>query len=150
MESKESMPKFKKSKTPVVKKQTRFFENIKPKEAITHWSENARNDKYFKLFLSLWIIPILISIISSLIAYKNLPLQIPLFYSRPWGETQLANTIYIFLPTAGSFLLGIVNFALSISSIQKNKVFSYLLAGTAALVSLLSTITVLNIINLMR
>jgi len=30
-------------------------------------------------------------------AYRTLPEQIPIFYSKPWGESQIADTWYIFL-----------------------------------------------------
>lgn len=30
-------------------------------------------------------------------AYRSLPEQIPIFYSKPWGESQIADVWYIFL-----------------------------------------------------
>lgn len=30
-------------------------------------------------------------------AYRTLPEQIPIFYSKPWGESQIADVWYIFL-----------------------------------------------------
>lgn len=126
------------------------FQNIKPAEVITNWYQNARADKFFWLFLVIWFVPISITILVTFFSINNLPLQIPLFYSRPWGQLQLAKTPYLFLPMAGAFLLGIFNFATSLALRQKSLVLSYLLEGAAALVSTLAAITVINIIILMR
>ncbi len=36
-------------------------------------------------------------IVSFIFKFKSLPPQLPLFYSHPWGETQLVDTWMIFL-----------------------------------------------------
>ena len=78
----------------------------------------------------------------------KLPPQIPLFYSRAWGEGQLATKQYIFLPIIGVLLLGVFNLGLAVSFPARDKVLAYLLAGTASLVGILSAITIFNIIRL--
>ena len=106
------------------------------------------SDKYFKMFFLLWIVPFLIMLILVVFKFFSLPPQVPLFYSRIWGENQLANKEFLFLPIAGVFLLGIFNNALGMMFYPKDKVMSYLLAGAASLVSILSTITIINILLL--
>ncbi len=105
-------------------------------------------DKYFQVFFLLWLIPLLITLILALFRFYSLPPQIPLFYSQVWGENQLANKEFLFLPIAGVFLLGIFNNALGIKFYTKDKILSYLLSGTASLVSLLGAITIVNILLL--
>jgi len=120
---------------------------INPK--ISHWFHDALNDNLLRVFLALWLLPLISIILYSVIFVGKLPAEIPLFYSHLWGENQLAAKNFIFLPPLGSLLLGIFNFALAINNYSKDKVASYLLAGTATLISLLSSITIFNIINLM-
>lgn len=116
----------------------------------SQWTHSATTDKYFRTFFLIWIIPLLLTLGYILINYSNLPNEIPLFYSRLWGEAQLANRTLIFLPLGGSLLLGIFNISLATSYHERDKVLSYFLAGSASLVSLLSAITVINIVNLMK
>lgn len=119
-------------------------------EKISAWSQSALSDRLFLLFLFGWLTPITLGLAYSLLIYSQLPEEIPLFYSRPWGTDQLASRVYIFLPTAGTFLLGIFNFGIAISRHATDKTFSYLLTGTASLVSVLAAITTINIINLIK
>ncbi len=115
---------------------------------LTSWSQSATSDNIFRLFFILWLIPLIIIAVYTLFLFNKLPDEIPLFYSRTWGEAQLASRNYIFIPMAGSLLLGICNFGLAISFHINDKVSSYLLAGTATLVALLASLTTLNIIRL--
>jgi hypothetical protein len=142
----EFMVKF---KTGQIKK-VRYFEVNKAREKLNSWSQSALTDHFFRASLIFWFFPLLLTIIYTLFSLNNLPNQVPLFYSHVWGEQQLAAKNYLLIPTVGSFLLGIFNFCLGISFHSKDKVSSYLLAGTATLVALLNCITVFNIINLIK
>lgn len=112
--------------------------------------ETGKLDNIFKTFFLLWLVPLVLTLIYILFYFRNLPAQIPLFYSRLWGESQLAGRAYIFLPVAGTLLLGLFNFSLAASFHTKDKIFSYLLSGTALLLSFLAAITTFNITNLMK
>lgn len=122
----------------------------KSRDGIKTWSQSAAGDNFIRLFLLIWFLPLLLATIFAVSSFKDLPGQIPLFYSRSWGETQLAAKSYIFIPLGGSLLLGIFNFGLAINLHLKDRVSSYLLGGAAALVSLLTAITTANIINLIK
>jgi len=114
------------------------------------WSKSATSDKYFRWFFFIWSIPLILTILFTLINFGKLPQEIPLFYSRLWGESQLAKKILIFLPTGGTLLLGIFNLSLGASFQEKDKIIAYFLSGSAGLVSFLSAITIFNIINLIK
>lgn len=145
------MAKFdKKKKLTFVPTGLRTFQNFKAKERFTSWSQSALSDGLFLLFIVTWITPILIISVYITLSLGKLPDQVPLFYSRLWGESQLANRYYLFLPAAGTVLLGIFNLSLATGLHQRDKVSAYLLAGTATLISLLSSITIFSIINLMK
>lgn len=55
------------------------------------------------------LILITISVFFIIIKWSVLPPQIPLFYSRPWGQEQLAPKFFIFILPAVSFLVFLVN-----------------------------------------
>ncbi len=120
------------------------------KEKFSGWTQSAFSDRLFWLFFCTWALPLLVSVIYVLLNFSGLPSEIPLFYSRVWGETQLAKQIYILLPTIGAILLGIFDLGLAITFHAKDKVFAYLLSATASLVAILVLVTTFNIINLIR
>ena len=98
--------------------------------------------------LLLWIVPISLA---AMYAFLTLPLlsnQIPLFYSKVWGEGQLAQKNLIYLPILIAFVFGGINFMLSFWLRKKDTLFMYFLIAGADLISLLAAITVFNIISL--
>ena len=125
-------------------------EGFSRKERLSDWSQSAFSDRFFWLFLAAWFLPLLVSIVYILVNFTALPTEVPLFYSRVWGIGQLAKKGYVFLPTAGALLLGIFDFSLAISFHPRDRVFAYLLSGTASFLAILVMVTSLNIVNLMR
>jgi hypothetical protein len=125
----------------------RKFE-FKARERFSSWSQSAKTDRIFTLFVFFWALPLLLILVFTIVKFNDLPSQIPLLYSRAWGEEQLATREYIFLPLGGAILLGIFNLGLAVNFHTQDKVISYLLAGTATLVSILSSLTIFNIIKL--
>ncbi len=80
---------------------------------------------------------------------SRLPEQVPLFYSRPWGQEQLAAKDYLFLIPLFSFLVFILNYYLSLILLKKGEKFLTILSsGLALLFSVLGTITLWKIIFL--
>lgn len=117
---------------------------------IHRWSESAFSDRLFRAFFLCWITPLILISLYAVRFFSLLPSQIPIFYTRGWGEAQLAPKSYLFLPIIGTVLLGIFNLGLATTFHPKDRVISYLLAGTAALVAILTTLTLGSIINLMK
>jgi len=95
------------------------------------------------------ILLIFLSLIFIALNWQRLPPQVPLFYSRPWGEDQLAPKIAIFLLPASSVGVFLINFLLAKFFIKKENLFvaeaSLLLA---LLISVLNLISLYQIINL--
>jgi len=80
---------------------------------------------------------------------SSLPEQVPLFYSRPWGQEQLAAKDYLFLVPLASFLVFILNYYLSLVLLKKGEKFLTILSsGLALLFSVLGAITLWKIIFL--
>lgn len=77
--------------------------------------------------------------------WPSLPPEIPLFYSKPWGEPQLVPAYFIAIPPflSGVFLIANSAFA---QTLDNYPLIRKLLVFSASTVCVLSAITVLRII----
>lgn len=91
---------------------------------------------------------LLMQIFVILVSWRLLPLEVPLFYSRPWGEDQLIRPIGLFIIPCLSFLIWLVNFAILKFTPQQEKLLQQILPSTSVLFNLLGLITLIQIIRL--
>jgi hypothetical protein len=78
-----------------------------------------------------------------------LPPLSPLYYSRPWGQDQLAPSDHLFLLPFFSLVAFIVNFLLTKSLLSKeNNFLSLTICSFSLLFSVLNTVTILKIVFL--
>lgn len=78
-----------------------------------------------------------------------LPEKVPLFYSRPWGEEQLAGREWLLLIPALSLVIFLINWQLGKLLSKKGETFlPVVMESFSLLFSVLSTITLLRIIFL--
>ncbi len=110
--------------------------------------QSAFNDNLFLLFGAVWLASIVLTFGVIMVNFGALPNEIPLFYSHLWGAAQVAKKLYIYLPVVGISMLGIFNFGFAINFHPRDRVFAYLLGGTATLVAILTAITTINIVYL--
>lgn len=80
--------------------------------------------------------------------YSSLPSQVPLFYSHPWGEEQLAEPVWLVVLPAGSLLVFIFNNMGAIYFIRQEKILSKTLVVTSFLVTIITTIGLMKIMSL--
>lgn len=80
--------------------------------------------------------------------FNDLPQQVPLFYSLPWGRNQLAYASSLFLLPTFSIIIGLINNLLAAFFFKLIPLFSRLLIIFSLLFSLLSSITLFQIITL--
>lgn len=89
-----------------------------------------------------------ISVLFILWRWKSLPPAVPLWYSRPWGEDQLAHPAWLFvLPLIGLLWHG-VNGWLSASILHQYPVFVRVLFLSSFLINVLSLVTLMHILFL--
>lgn len=90
---------------------------------------------------------LLAGVIFLLIFWLKLPPEVPVFYSKPWGQEQLGQPIFLWLPL---FLSGLALLANSIFSsfLDENQFLKKALIIGAVVTSLLASITVIRIIAL--
>lgn len=107
------------------------------------WQEKV-NGKIFR-----WnIVFILAQLAFIVFKFNNLPGQLPLYYSLPWGESQLASASSLFLlPTFSIVLLLLDNFFASLF-LKTIPLLSRLLITISLLFSIFAFITLFRIITL--
>lgn len=135
-------------KTPFVKPISRQFRYLEAGAVVANRTKEVLADRFVVTFIVTWGILIGFTVAFILLRRSGLPSEIPLFYSLPWGEKQLAPRDFIFLPVLGTTLLGIFNLSIGINFYRQEKIITYFLTVTATSLALLSTITTLNIVNL--
>ena len=84
--------------------------------------------------------PIIVIVTLILIAffYSQLPPQIPLYYSRPWGEDQLTQPLSLFILPLGSLIWYLVTTLVITFQTYQYRVFSQLLIIFSVLITILS------------
>ena len=107
------------------------------------WQEKA-NSKIFR-----WNLFFILAQVG-LLAWKftSLPPQVPLYYSLPWGESQLASASALFILPTISLVLLLINHLFAISLSKTSQLLSKSLVTISLIVSLFSLITLFKIISL--
>jgi len=80
--------------------------------------------------------------------YNQLPPEIPLFFSRPWGGSWLTSSSSIFILPLFSLITLLTNYFLALFYHQRKLLLSQLLVIFAFIISLFSTVSILKIISL--
>jgi hypothetical protein len=107
------------------------------------WQQNF-NSKFFRWNLIFIVIQLAVLIWQ----FGNLPQQVPLYYSLPWGELQLASASTLFIIPTLSIVLFLVNHLFAIGFSQKDILLSNMLIFTSLIVSFFFLVTLLKIIYL--
>ncbi len=92
------------------------------------------------------IIAIAVQIIIIIIFFSQLPPKVPLYYSRPWGQQQLADTIYLFLLPGLSLAVFILNSLIAALFVDHEDFYSYCLSWVTTIFSVFCLITLLKIV----
>lgn len=107
------------------------------------WQESI-NSRIFR-----WnIILIIFQFAYSWYKFNDLPPEIPLYYSRPWGAEQLANSSSIFLLPILSITVLIINNLFAVLLLRSNSLLSRLLVITSLIFTSFSLFTIIKSIGL--
>lgn len=104
------------------------------------------NDKLVSYSVLLSLFLFFFQTLFLLLVYRSLPREIPLFYSRPWGQDQLALRWMIWLIPGLSFIFFLVNTILA-KKLAEYRILSRMLALTSLAVIILFLITQFKIIT---
>ncbi len=102
----------------------------------------------FRIIFFLPLILIVGTAIVITVYFSQLPPQIPLYYSRPWGDDQLTTPIFLFLLPLGSLFWYLVTVVCIAFETHQYRVFSQLLLIFSLIVTVLATYTVGTILIL--
>lgn len=90
-----------------------------------------------------------LSLLILILKWPNLPPELPLYYSLPWGEEQLVNPLGLLILPLSSFFIFILNFSLASLFLGKKEPWlTRILILTATIFSFLSTWALIKIIFL--
>jgi hypothetical protein len=82
-----------------------------------------------------------------IITSKHLPPQVPLFYSRPWGEEQLADTRFLWLPLLIAGVVATI-VTLAVKKFNLDRVLAVILTGAAMITEIILILAVLRTVIL--
>lgn len=112
----------------------KFIDFYQTQDSVIFWSTSS------SVLMSLFLIILLI------IYYYRLPSQIPLFYSLPWGESQLAQTgQFIILPSM-ILLIMLSNLIISWHLHPSQIIVKRLLSFSSSIISLIILLSALKTI----
>jgi len=106
------------------------------KHTHTHWI-TATSDKFALLFAFL-------SILTIVLRWRVLPPAVPLWYSHPWGEEQLAHPAWLFLLPIIAWQA--ITLLVSATLLREHPLFSRVLFLSSFLVNFLLFLTLVNIV----
>lgn len=102
------------------------------------------NSRFFRYSLFLFFAQIILIIWF----YNQLPPEIPIYFSRPWGQAWLSSPASIFILPLFSLITLLLNYFLALYFYAKKILLSQLLVVLGFIVSLFSLISLLQIISL--
>ncbi len=112
-------------------------------------NSNPFKDKALSKLLRVNLFVMAADLLILLFKRSSLPEKVPLFYSRPWGEEQLAERNFLFLIPLSSLLIFALNWLISRILLKRGEIFLAILNNSFSLLfSLLGAITLYKIIFL--
>ncbi len=107
----------------------------------------VRRDKVTGYSLNTASVANISSLLFLLLSWTKLPPEVPLFYSRPWGEEQLVSPLFLWFLPGSSLIVIWINLFLA-SYFATDKLIVRMLMVAVGLYSLLAAIIVFRIIIL--
>ena len=91
---------------------------------------------------------ILLQLLFLVSKFSHLPQQVPLFYSRPWGETRLTSSTTLFLLPGFSIIILLINHLIAAIFLKSITLFTYLSIVFSLIFSSFSLISIVKIVYL--
>lgn len=105
-------------------------------------SKNSRLAVIFTLALNA------AALFATLFFYRMMPPELPLFYSRPWGEEQLVSRQLFSIIIISSSVLMLINLRLASIFLKNKQILSQIIVWTNLLLMFLNTLNVFKIFSL--
>ncbi len=103
--------------------------------------------RFWSFFIS--ILFVVFQVLLIVFYWKRLPPEVPLFYSKPWGNAMLAHLPFIWLIPILSFCFIFVNFCIVIFFLREDKFLNRVLCVASLLVGFSTFYGILRILTLL-
>lgn len=110
--------------------------------------KNLCQDPFCLWGVTLSLIPLTLGTFFLASFWSRLPPQVPLFYSRVWGEEQLAQKYQIIILPAFAILAFLFNFFVSARLFPKEPLLARILIGSSCLLVFILILALFQIVNL--
>lgn len=80
--------------------------------------------------------------------WRFLPPEIPLWYTKPWGEERLVAPYFLAVPILTAFMVYVINHSMVTRTARDHPMFARVLSLASLLISVLSAIIVIRIVTL--
>lgn len=110
---------------------------------------NLSGDRLTFFAWAICILSILAQTSLLLVSWGKLPPEVPLFYSRPWGEQILAVPIFLYLLPAVALFCLLLNFLLANFILRGDFFLRRVLLATAILVAVATLYNTVKIVSLL-
>ncbi len=107
-----------------------------------------REDRVLSLSIRLNLVLLAVILVLLFFFWPHLPPQAPLFYSHPWGESQLAPPIGLFLLPLLSVFVFLFNFSLVIKTVKEERLLARILSSAGLGFAFLCLLALFQIIRL--
>jgi len=104
--------------------------------------------KKFKMAIRAFLLFFTLSLLIIILKWPSLPPEVPLFYSLPWGEEQLATPFELLLLPITSLVAFVLNFFFASIFLEKEPWLCRILILTSTIFSFLSMFTLIKIVFL--
>lgn len=109
---------------------------------------NKRQDPVVFWATALSLLGVVITLAFFAQAFIDLPTQLPLFYSLPWGEGQLVPTVHLIILPSLAILITLINLLVCWHLHQSQYMLKRMIAIFSASLSLLLTLSAIRILFL--
>ena len=111
--------------------------------------KNLSSDKFLFSVVIFSVVSVLVQVSLILAASGKLPPQLPIFYSRPWGEPMLGPPIALWILPTISLITSLVNFSLATFILKGTKFLEKTLLIVTFIVNLTTLYGTTKIISLL-
>lgn len=105
-------------------------------------------DKFFSWTIKISLFLIILQTAILFFFWKRIPPEVPFFYSRPWGEEQIAGKEFLFVAPFCLLVFTLVNMWLVGIFFQKEKLLGRIFVFTHILIDFLFTVSFFKILSL--
>ncbi len=128
-------------------KQIKIFEGDRPSlSSVIKQIDNLATDETTKLGMRLGLASLGLSLIILALSFYKLPPEVPLYYSRPYGQERLASSLSLWLLPGISLVIQLIAMRGAGTVLEKDKLLAQILVWSGGLVGMMVLVSLVKII----